>query len=577
MEHLQSLITNLLSENKTDRKLRAYAYLTASFKEQGAVNDPLDCLLPFVIAGLEPQKGKKLDLHRLSDSVSEIGLNIPIYVLEQLNRRLVEKNHVEWNKVSREFIVTNTEKIPEKEKIRIVDTSFEKIEEGFSLFAREHGIYSPPNSSTWSDALISFLKSETTADHKKVVDIKGTLVGDTARIENYITALFIQKSESENGELFNSILNVFTGVIIEDFIDNIQLISSPENFSKLNVYYDTTVLLRLLGTSGKLWRSATMEMHRTLQDLGCKAYYFDFIEAETQSVLDALVSAYNSGQSIFNETSEALYSGEITISEIKDMCSTLPVRLGHLNVFPFEYKFSSRKNEDAFQIDENDFSSVLIQAAKLKDRTYKQQNAIVDAKSIAIILRLRRGVSKRDVSESGHLFISRNSLLQRVSRNFCSEHVEGYNKYSIPPVLTVSQVSTVAWLSSAHQLEPKKVSKELLANCYNAVRPSAGWADEFSQALLNFQKDTPELAEESANQHFFLQTARLMARDESLGQTEVLKKIPLVDIFQSSARQAEQYELIQKQRIVELEERVKQLEAQVSLSSASADISSIKK
>jgi hypothetical protein len=91
-------------------------------------------------------------------------------------------------------------------------------------------------------------------------------------------------------------VTIFTGVLIEDFIDNIQIISAPDTFAKLSIYYDTTVLLKLLGTSGRLLQSATMEMHRALQDLGCKTYYFDFGEVETSNVLEALITAYDMGQ-----------------------------------------------------------------------------------------------------------------------------------------------------------------------------------------------------------------------------------------------------------------------------------------
>jgi hypothetical protein len=209
------------------------------------------------------------------------------------------------------------------------------------------------------------------------------------------------------------------------------------------------------------------------------------------------------------------------------------------------------------------FVNLLTSAPTLRDRTYKQQNAVIDAKSVAIILRLRRGLARREVSAAGRLVISRNSLLQKTPRKFSIENVEDYDELSTPPILTMGQITTIAWLSSTHKLEPRKVSKELLASCYNAVRPSAGWADEFPKALSTFQQENPKLAEERANQHFFLQTARAMARDESLGQSAVLKELNPADIFQNAARVAEQDELAKERRIAQLEERIRELEASI--------------
>ncbi len=77
-------IASLLEASQADRKLRAYAYLTASFQDRGTVHDALGCLMPFVAAGLEAQQGKTLELDALAAYVSRLGLNIPVYVLEQL-------------------------------------------------------------------------------------------------------------------------------------------------------------------------------------------------------------------------------------------------------------------------------------------------------------------------------------------------------------------------------------------------------------------------------------------------------------------------------------------------------------
>ena len=556
-------ITNLLDVNRADRKLRAYAYLTASFQGRSNVQDALDCLMPFVAAALTEQKARPISFNDIARFVARLGLKIPVYVLEQLLSRLKAEGLVKWDGSTRKHIVISD---PEGElssqvSDKQIGDAFDAIEQRLGAYGASHNMQRPPFSQSWPEALIAFLKSEQSSEIIKSVDFRGALIGDAQQLESYLIALFIQDCDKRDKGLFESVVTIFTGIIIEDFIENIQTISAPNGFSRLSIYYDTTVLLRLLGTSGKLLQSATLEMHRTLQDLGCKTYYFDFVELETSNVLGAVLAAHRVGQNIYNETAEAIYSGEIAISDIKDIAATLTVQLGALNVFPFIYNFNARKSEDAFQIDEKQFADSLMSDALSRDRTYKQQNAETDARSAAIVFRLRRGQSRRDVSAAGHLFISRNSLLQRVSRKFSMRHVEDYNEVSTPPILTVGQITTIAWLTSTRKLEPHKVSKELLAACYSAVRPSPGWADEFSKALSKFQQENPALVEDRANQHFFLQTARAMAKDESLGQAAVLRKLSLTDMFADAAREAEQQENATRQRIEQLEARIKELEA----------------
>ncbi len=219
-------ITSLLSASHGDRKLRAYAYLTASFQSRGAVHDALDCLIPFVVAGLEPQQGGTLDLDALSEYVMRLGLRIPVYVLEQLRPRLVASNHITWDKQSRRYIALRQATEPhDSGNGPHIEIAFNSIDEGLAALAAKYGLEKPPVSSSWSDALISFLKSESASEVMRSVALKGALIGDAGQIESYITALFIQNSEQNDVDLFNNIVTIFTGILIEDFIDNIQIIS----------------------------------------------------------------------------------------------------------------------------------------------------------------------------------------------------------------------------------------------------------------------------------------------------------------------------------------------------------------
>jgi hypothetical protein len=52
-----SRLTKLLNIKKAEAPLRAYAYLTASMGARTGVSDVLDCLIPFVVAGVAEQDG----------------------------------------------------------------------------------------------------------------------------------------------------------------------------------------------------------------------------------------------------------------------------------------------------------------------------------------------------------------------------------------------------------------------------------------------------------------------------------------------------------------------------------------
>lgn len=581
-------IDQLLGYGKADRTVRAYAYLTATFNVRSDASDLLDCLLPFVVSVVARDGGSHPVVDSVvADGLSELGLSVPVYAVGQLLGKLQKRGLLEWNSVSRTLLPTAALITQPELNPPTLSSSFDTLEEKLASFADAYGFPKPPASSSWIDALINFLRSEGAKDAIKAAKaavIRDIIVGNPAEVETFIVARFVQVIEAKDPETFSDITKVFTGVLIEDFISNIQEVGSPNSYKGLAVFYDTAVLLRLLGTSGFLLQTATLEMHSTLQALGCNTYYFDPTATEVQSILDTIASAYSRGQEIFGETADAIHQGEISIGQIRDLTGTFQTRLGALNVFPFEYNYSARKNEDYFQISESDLAEALKSGALVKDRGYSAPNAANDASVVALVIRLRRGRSARNIGTSHFIMISKNSLLQRVSREFVQNHTDHYDISSVPPVLTMGQVTIAAWIAATKTLEAHKVSKELLAACYAAVQPSEAWADEFARVLEKFNEENPELVAERANAMLFLNTARNVARDESLNQPLVLKKINVAELFRKAAEaeeeaskrseeeKADQLARLEREKAEALERAEKVAAQRISEESANAEV-----
>lgn len=553
-------IEQLLGFGEADRAVRAYAYLTVSFNVRSDVSDVLDCLLPFLVAVISRDDASRpIELGAVADGLAQFGLKIPVYAIQQLLQRLNKRGLVEWNALAKAFIPTKAlAEQAERTAPPDLTEAFDQLETALGQFAARLGVDVPPHSQSWSDALISFLRSEGAREAIKAVKVKDVLVGDPTLIESFVVARFVQETETQNPEVFSSITKIFTGILIEDFISNIQEVGSKNSYKGLNIYYDTSIVLRLLGTSGRLLQTATLEMHTTLQSLGCNTYYFEATGSEVENILLNLDISYSRGKEIYGETADAIHAAEITIGEIKDLAGTYDVRLGALNVFPFQYDYKLRKNEDVHQIDETAFSSALKSEAIRNERGYSDQNALNDAQVVAMVLRLRSGRVSRDIGRSRFLFVTKNSALQRVGRKYAIEHVDEYDDSVIPPVLTASQITTVAWIAATKNLEEHKVSRELLAACYAAVQPSEAWADEFAKVFEKFSAENPEFVAQRANSMIFLNSARATARDESLNQPLVLKKLNIAELFRHAAeaeqQAAEEHKAQQKRQKAAFEE-----------------------
>src|SRR5215207_9774748 len=128
----------LLQVNAADRPLRAYAYLTTALRGQSNKADVLDCLIPFIRAGVEAQQnGAVLDIASLSSFLLSLGLHIPTLVLHQLTRRLEQAGALERR--AGIYFVQHA-RLPESVRDAdafILDQAFDEIEREISQFAHE--------------------------------------------------------------------------------------------------------------------------------------------------------------------------------------------------------------------------------------------------------------------------------------------------------------------------------------------------------------------------------------------------------------------------------------------------------
>jgi hypothetical protein len=481
--------------------------------------DILDCLLPFVKVALQRQpNGSIFNIGSLASSLKSFGLHIPDLVLQQLAHRLENDRLLERNAGTIFIKHQNNPDATYAEKEIALDDAFDSIDKELAQYARERHIEAPPASASWNDALLRFLKNQTSLqstrrkEKGKPIDIGGRVVGDKDGVEKLIVGNFIQECDEDpaKSRTLNNITQIFAGILIEDFIGNVQSLGARTGYSGLRVYYDTTVLLRLLGTSGRRLRLATLEIHKTLQSLGCLPHFLDITRSEVKRILDGI--AENPSES-HPETASAYQNGEFDRSFAQELVDTFEVQLLR------EYGISRRAKPKVFnslQINEDKLKRTILSEAE----GYPDLTAEKDAQAVGIILQLRRGETSEEIGHCKHLFISKNNLLQRVTREFVEHNVDEYrdNYGSVPPILTIGQISTLGWLYAPHDMQTRKITRELITACYNAVMPTADWLKQFNKVIREYAKERPEIVAKLAESTIFHKTARILMQEASLNQ-----------------------------------------------------------
>lgn len=533
----------LLELTGTNREAKAYAFLYAAFRKteisDNPVRDAIDCLTPFILPYLNKSKGQQVQIDQIQMYInSNFGFEIPLYAIEQLVPTLQKRGVVEYNRTTRRYVSTGGDDQFDIARVEI-ETDFDDVSRELAGFAASHGFVVAPPSGSWAEALIAFLKTKLGQGEKVAVNIKGALV-DPARAEAAVVGMFISRIHATSPNLFDKLLKVYMGILVEEFISSVAEVGSVDKSDPVVVFYDTAVLLRLLGTSGRTLQAATEELTRYLQDLGFETVYLSGNEAEVAGIFDALVFAKDSGRDLEGETAEAIASGDIGISEIRMLQGTFPEQLARHNVFPAETYEKSALANAKYQIDEVGFSQFLAQQAREKNRAYGLANREHDAQYLGTIMRLRRGVRTKDLTRCGFLFVTSNKFLAQTARRYLlKERVLAPQHCS--PMLSVGQVATIAWLMKDHKLVPEKAGGELLSNCFAAFRPDAEWFKYFREGIEKASGGFEELANSNGS-GLTLQAARRIAQEESLGSAAIVRQLNMAEII--SRAEAEKQKIL---------------------------------
>lgn len=341
------------------------------------------------------------------------------------------------------------------------------------------------------------------------------------------------------------------GVLVEDFISAISEVGSADAKYPVIALYDTAVLLRLLGTSGKLLRTATEELNRYLQDLGFSINYFAGNEAEVAGIFDAIIFVKDSGKELEGETAAAIAEGEVSVADIRMLQNTFPERLAAMNVFPAEQLEKSAQENARYQIDEKGFSAFLLTEANAQGRAYGAQNREHDSGYLGTVMRLRKGNRTRDLLSCGVVFVTTNRFLAYASRRYLIQQ-KAIQPQHCPPILSVGQIATIAWLMKDQKIVPEKAGRELLCNCFAAVRPDAEWFRHFREGIEKAIAGSVEEFSGGKGNALTLQAARRIAQEESFGSTALVRALNMAEILSRASQEEERRITEQEARAAEL-------------------------
>lgn len=260
--------------------------------------------------------------------------------------------------------------------------------------------------------------------------------------------------------------------------------SATETFRGLNVYLDSPMVFALLGMDVSARTESCKQLIAEAQAAGCSVFVFDHNFREIEGILSrAAVWARDPAYSIdkANNVAKYFHDSEMTRQEIIEYCESIEDKLNELNITIKNTNYDV--STEQFQEDENKLNSMIEERYREQGQSIsdeKKQSIAIDVRSIVMVYRERRGQIATRIQNSKEVMITLNGTIANVSKKF--ESNQSQLAGHIPACISADLFGAVLWLFSPVEFI-KYQKKQLLADCYVALRPSKKMLEQYVKSL----------------------------------------------------------------------------------------------
>lgn len=467
-----------------NRTILSLAIIKAHWEKNKA--DYIDNFIPLIASLLNEKNYSEVDLELFqSDFKERYGLQIPINALVTIFNR-ANKNKIVYREQGKIFVY--------KDRISDFDISlqstdverkFNNITNAIQLYAKatyELEITKPEI----EEALLSFLKEHdldilfAAKDRSVLPEVKST------KKLKYIISTFSINAFENDPQLFQFLLDVSVGHALSGAILYSELNSFSGKLKNLNIYFDTPIILSLMGLNGKYKKKSVAELFSILNDEGANLFILETTRGEIDSILSDCHKWLEKGSYDLEKSSKILrycHRNGISASDVES-------KILKLDQLLLDNKVTSTRvpnyNENQFVIDENQLEKTILDTyrniidnfdTELADR---KGTISRDVKVLSGIYRFREGHKPKTIKDSKALFITSNTALAFASKRFESLH--NGSSFTIPTCLTDVFLGTVIWLQSPQKVETIN-SKRFMSDCYSAIQPTEALIKKYLQEI----------------------------------------------------------------------------------------------
>ncbi|MEB0090085.1 hypothetical protein RHM65_22185 [Pseudomonas sp. CCI4.2] len=320
--------------------------------------------------------------------------------------------------------------------------------------------------------LKSYLRGTTLPEIRSGADWQISLVG------HFVTALQAQPN------LLDSFMMLMHGHMLANALLCPDLDSVTDSYAGVVFYFDTPLLIRLLGLDGEREEQAIKEIVALVQRLEGQVRYFSHTYDELTTAIKISADFIDSYKGRGTIVGEAKKSGKQKSDLI--MIASRAAELLELQDIKVVSTPSYGKENHKFEISEEAFSAVLCEEIEYNNPRAKDY----DIRSVRSIYVLRRDTSPVSVEKAKAVLVTSNSSLSKAAYEYGKSF---QTSREVSTVITDFSLANTAWLK-APQGAPALPKKEILAFAYAAARPTKDFWDKVlieAEKLESSGKITP--------------------------------------------------------------------------------------
>ncbi|MGA2526994.1 MAG: hypothetical protein ABSF79_10305 [Smithellaceae bacterium] len=424
--------------------------------------DYVECFVPFVVECVRKSADDAVSLPSLQQQLkADFGLDIPLNPLKLILTRAAKRSYL---RKEHGIFLRNVPECSET-GFRSRQLKVEAIHDGILRKLVEYA--KNRHSVEWTEedasaALHGFLRDNSLSllfsyeENSILLNPHDSLSGP-----GFIVCSFITEAQSKDKQVLEDIVAIVQG----NLLANALYLPDPgridQRFKKTRVYIDTSIIAFAAGYAGPLCAAPSLELISLLSQHGAELYCFRHTQDELRRILDTCAERLLRGRlrDSFGPSMEYFIETGRTASDVEFLAARMNAKLHSLGITIVE----KPPYDPKYQVDEKGFEK----AIDTEIHYTSPKARIHDVDSISAIARLRRGRESFIPELSFALFVTSNTALAKVTRQFFQPDV---SPGTVALCMTDYALENLLWLKNPTKA-PDLPRKQLLAHSFAAMKP----------------------------------------------------------------------------------------------------------